>query len=147
MAKIDNKVTDIVEGRNLSGSQLDRLVDPKVLLMQYLSTHITDVQEEDPLLTKLKKDFIERYDDLSDGAKLRLFELLLKKQTEDHTPLINLFAKALETKKDPNKPGDDSSGNKPSQSESFSQEDMSKAKKLLSIVDKIEKGEFTPGEK
>jgi len=147
MKDIDVKADDIINGKNLSGSQIDRVIDPKYLLMEYLSAHVTTVQKEDPLLTKLKDDFIERYGDLSDGAKLRLFELLLKKQTEDHTPLINLFAKALETKKDPNKSGDDSSGNKPSQSESFSQEDMSKAKKLLSIVDKIEKGEFTPGEK
>lgn len=147
MAKIDSKVTDIVEGRNLSGSQLDRLVDPKVLLMQYLSTHITDVQEEDPLLTKLKNDFVDRYEELSDGAKLRLFELLLKKQTEDHTPLINLFAKALEAKKEPNKPGEGDSEGKTPNSESFSQEEMSKAKKFLGVIEKIEKGEFTPGEK
>ena len=147
MKDIDVKADDIINGKNLSRSQLDRMIDPKVLLMEYLSTHITDVQQEDPLYVKLKNDFIERYGDLSDGAKLRLFELLIKQRSEDHAPIIALISKALEVKKENGKSGDDSSGNKPSQSESFSQEDMSKAKKLLSIVDKIEKGEFTPGEK
>lgn len=146
MKDIDVKVDGIVNGKHLSGSQLDRVIDPKDLLMEYLATHISSVQEEDPLFAKLKDDFIERYEELSDGAKLRLFELLLKKQTEDHTPLIGLFAKALEVKKE--KGTEEGNINKnPSQSESFSQEDMSKAKKLLNIVDKIEKGEFTPGEK
>lgn len=142
-AKIDN----IIEGKNLSGSQLDRLMEPKDLLMDYLSTHLSKVKKSDPLIELIKQDFTDTYNKLNDGVKLKLLELLLKKETDDNTPLINMFAKALEVKKekeDKNNLGDNPKA--PSGETSFTQEEISSAKRFLKKIDEATKGEFSDGE-
>lgn len=147
-----SKVDAIIEGKNLSGSQIDRLSDKEELLMNYLSAHIQSVQDSDPLIQKIKDHFTADFDNLSDGIKLRILELLLKKETEDHTPLINLFAKAIENKKKPDE-GNTPQGNQPTQGSGISQEDISSAKdaskkidRVLAIVEKLEKSEFNENE-
>lgn len=143
---INTKADEIINGAHMSPSKIDRLLEPKDLLMDYLATYLNKVQLKNPVLEKLLK----RYDDeraieeLTEAARLRLIELLLKKETEDNTPLINLFAKALEVKKD-KKEEEIEKGNKKSKDDSFTQEEMSKAKKFLKRIDDIEKatkGEF-----
>jgi hypothetical protein len=113
--------------------------------MNYLTGRIGQIQTVDPLIQKIKDDFTDRYVEMTEGAKLRLLELLLKKETEDNTPLINLFAKALENKKEPEKPtSGDGETDKPGTG--YSKEDITNAKKFLNMITKIEQGEFTSGE-
>ena len=149
MNSTEKKIDDIIEGKNLTNSQLDRLIDPKMLLMDYLNNHVREVQKLDPLIQKIKNDFTDNYKTLSDGTKIKLLELLLKKETEDNTPLINLFAKALEVKKDDKSNPNDTPSGKSSEG-SYSQADTAKAKELLPKVDKIlqmlENGEFNSSE-
>ena len=143
---INSKIDGITNGSNLSNSQVDRIVvDPKIHLMNYLTGRIGQIQTVDPLIQKIKDDFTDRYEEMTEGAKLRLLELLLKKETEDNTPLINLFAKALENKKEPEKPtSGDGETDKPGTG--YSKEDITNAKKFLNMITKIEQGEFTSGE-
>lgn len=143
------KVDDIIEGKNLSKSRIDRLMEPTDLLMDYLSTHLSRIKQTDPMIDHIKQDFLDNYDNLSDGSKLRLLELLLKKETDDNTPLINMFAKALEVKKEKDKEDKNNQGNTPStgNNSSFTQEDMTQAKKFLKQIEVISKGEFSKEEK
>lgn len=145
---IETKVKDIVEGNNVSQSQIDRVVDPKAMLIGYLSSYVSKVQQEDDLLMGLRERFQNRLsdDNLSDAMALRLLEILSKKQSEDNAPLLNLFAKALETPKgksteEPNPTGDHSHSDN-----SFTKEEVQSAKKFLSKIESIEKGEFSEKE-
>ena len=146
---IETKVKDIVEGKDLSQSQIDRVVDPKAMLIGYLSSYVSKVQQEDDLLMNLRDRFQNRLDDdnLSDAMALRIFEVLSRKQSEDNAPLLNLFAKALETPKG-GKPAEESpSGGDHSHSEnSFTKEEVQSAKKFLSKIESIEKGELSEKE-
>lgn len=142
---IETKVKNIVEGNNLSDSQLDRLIDPKTLLFNYLASYVGKIQQEDELLSELKMKFLNEIKEgtLSAGMELKIFEILSKKQSEDSAPIINLFSKALEVKKDDPKPLPSTEN---SIEGSFTQEEFSKAKKLLNEIDKLKVGEFSPKE-
>ena len=145
---IETKVKDIVEGNNISQSQLDRIADPKTMLIGYLSSYVSKVQQEDELLSEIRERFIGRLadDNLSDAMALRIFEVLSKKQSEDNAPLLNLFAKALETPKV--KPAEEPAhGAEQSHNEtSFTKEEVQSAKKFLSKIEAIEKGELSDKE-
>ena len=150
---IVTKVDAILDNKQ-SQSKVDRMLDPRDLLMDYLSTHVKEVQTMDPLIEKIKDDFSGRFEELSDGLKLNLLQMLLKKQSEDHTPLINMFAKALEVKKEKEKDGDNSSNDNSKSGSGISQEDLSHAKELYSKISKIDNilkmvgnGEFSEDEK
>jgi len=145
---IETKVKDIVEGNNLTQSQLDRIVDPKAMLIGYLNSYVSKVQQEDDLLMSLRERFQARLDDdnLSDAMALRIFEVLSRKQSEDNAPLLNLFAKALETPK--GKPSEEQSptGDQSHNEGSFTKEEVQSAKKFLSKIEAIEKEELSEKE-
>ena len=150
---IVTKVDAILDNKQ-SQSKVDRMLDPRDLLMDYLSTHVKEVQAMDPLIKKIKDDFIGRFEELSDGLKLNLLQMLLKKQSEDHTPLINMFAKALEVKKEKEKEGEGNGQTESKSGSGISQEDLSHAKELYSKISKIDNilkmvgnGEFSEDEK
>jgi hypothetical protein len=140
---IETKVSDIIGGTNLSQSQLDRIAGPQALLFDYLSSHLKKVKERNPLLEKMLADFETNYRTYSDGMKVKLFELLLKKESEDNTPLVNMFSKALEVKAEKGKDKDVDNSQDNKEANNLSQSDMQVAKKILGSVDKLAKGELT----
>lgn len=149
---IEVKVKNIVEGNNLSESQLDRVRDPRLLLMDYLSTHIDKINGTNLLKKKIEEQLQKELDEekLSTGAMLKVYEILTNQEVAQSNGVINLLAKALEVKKDDGKKGDSSDSGKASTTETFTQEEIAQAKNDLSRVNgflkAIEKGEFNPKE-
>jgi len=142
MNDIDKKIDSITK---LSQSQVDRLTDTRMLLAGYINSYVEKVQEDDVILTKLKEKYLEKIEknELSDGAELRIFELLLEKQSADNTPLINLFAKALEVKAEQQGKNANEQNSNEQKDNAPSKEDIALVKegiiKIDKLLDKLEK--------
>jgi hypothetical protein len=144
-SNIESKIINIVEGNNLTGSKLDRLVDPKELLMNYLTTHISKINGTNELKTKIEDKLKAELDsgDLSVGAMLKVYEVLTRQEVDQSNGIVNLLSKALEVKKDygDSKPNA-ANANGAANEETYTKEEVVTTKKFLGIIKKIEEGEF-----
>lgn len=143
-------IQDIINDKSLTNSEKDRMImmiDPKMQFLEYLSTCVTSLTNKSIFFEEIEKSL---NDDLISGslplaAKIRIFEILSKKETDVSANVLNVLAKAIETKNKTN-PSETPANSSDKGHSNVSQEDYAKAKNVMNVIDRISKGEFSPEE-
>jgi len=136
-------IEDIQNDSNLTASQKSRLTDPQTALIGFLNSHLNAVSAKNELKEEIETQLLEEVQNktISLSAKLKIFELLLKKETDSQNGTLAVIGKMLEVKAA--KPDSDSAHSLTTgrPESGVSQQDMKEGQEAIKFINELKKSE------